>query len=273
MGTALGLLLTRDGHTVWGLRRHKGDLPASILPFEADLTSPPTLGDLPPELDFVFYTAAAGGTSDEAYRAAYVDGLRCLLNALAAQRQRPRRVFFTSSTGVYAQSEGEWVDETSPTEPEDFTGRRLLEGERLLLGGPFAATVLRLGGIYGPGRTRLIESVRRGEAVCAPDPPSYTNRIHRDDCAGALAHLMSLASKDEVYLGVDDEPAERCEVLRWLAARLGVPPPRVEPSSSAGPRSARGSKRCRNAKLRAAGYQFRYPTFREGYAAILAGDD
>jgi nucleoside-diphosphate-sugar epimerase len=202
-----------------------------------------------------------------------VDGLCYLLEALVRQGQSPQRVFFTSSTAVYAQSTGEWVDETSPTEPKHFSGRRVLEGEKLLLSGPFPATVMRFGGIYGPGRTSLIERVRQGLATCRDGPPLYTNRIHRDDCAGALHHLLSLPRPESVYIGVDHEPAEHCDVLRWLATQLGALPPGVKASPATDTRRHRTNKRCRNAKLVASGYVFRYPTFRDGYAALLAEDD
>jgi nucleoside-diphosphate-sugar epimerase len=132
--------------------------------------------------------------------------------------------------------------------------------------------VLRFGGIYGPSRTGLIERVRQGVAACRDGPPLYTNRIHRDDCAGALHHLMMLPAPESLYIGVDHESAEQCDVLRWLAARLGAPPPRVEAASPANTRRQRTNKRCRNAKLVASGYVFRYPTYREGYAALLAAD-
>jgi nucleoside-diphosphate-sugar epimerase len=270
VGTALAARLAAEGQEVWGLRRSAAGLPPGIHHLAADLTNPLTLRRLPPDLDVVCYTAAAEGADDAAYRAIYVAGLRHLLAALVEQRQAPRRVLFTSSTAVYAQSHGEWVDETSPTEPQHFTGSRLLEGERLLLAGPFPATVLRFGGIYGPGRTSLLERVRQGLATCQEGPPRYTNRIHRDDCVGALRHLMTLPEPDALYLGVDHEPADQGDVLRWLADRLGAPMPRVEPASTAPARRHRTNKRCRNAKLVASGYTFRYPTFREGYAALIA---
>lgn len=272
VGKALGLRLVAAGHAVWGLRRSAEGLPPGIGYVVADLTAPETLQKLPPALDVVYYTAAPNGTDDTAYRAIYVDGLRYLLETLVRQRQSPRRVLFTSSTAVYAQSAGEWVDETSSPEPRHFSGRRVLEGEKFLLDGPFPATVIRFGGIYGPGRTSLIERVRRGIAVCRDGPPLYTNRIHRDDCAGALQHLMTLPEPEAIYLGVDHEPADHCDVLRWLAAQLGAPPPRLEASPVADTRRHRTNKRCGNAKLVASGYVFRYPTYRDGYAALLAAD-
>ncbi|HSJ24143.1 MAG TPA: SDR family oxidoreductase [Longimicrobiales bacterium] len=274
VGCALAARLAGEGHAVWGLRRSTGALPTGVQPIAADLAVPSTLAGLPLSLDYVVYAAAPGGADDERYRTIYVDGLRNLLAALESQDQRPRRVLLTSTTGVYGQQAGEWVDEDSPTEPEDFRGERPLEGERLLLAGPFPATVLRLGGIYGPGRTRLIEQVRSGQARCVPG--LWSNRIHRDDCAGALRHLMLMEDASPRYLGVDREPVELCDVHRWLAARLGVVPPVVDedadPSGSAPGRRRRSNKRCSSERLVASGYRFLFPTFREGYAALLAGE-
>ena len=270
VGTALAERLVAEGHVVWGLRRHPEGLPPGVRPLAADLTDPGTLRNLPSGLECVVYTAAPDRLDDEAYRSIYVEGLSHVLDALRRQGQEPWRIFFTSSTVVYAQANGEWVDERSPTEPVHFSGTRMLEAERLLLGSPFPATILRLGGIYGPGRVGRIERVRRGEAVCIDGPPTYTNRIHHDDCAGALQHLMAHPQPEDLYIGVDDEPADECAVLRWLATQLGVPPPRVERSADLGPRRQRGNKRCRNARLVASGYIFRYPTFRDGYGALLS---
>ena len=264
VGTALALELGRDGHRAWGLRRDPSRLPAPIRPLAADLARPQTLAGLPGAIDLVCYAAAADGFAESAYRAVYADGVRHLLEALAG---RPvRRFVFVSSTGVYGQGGGEWVDEASPTEPAGFSGRYVLEGERAVLESPFPGVVVRFGGIYGPGRTRLIEGVRRGDP-CVESPPRYTNRIHRDDCAGVLRHLFELADPQPVYLGVDCAPAPECEVRDWLAGLLGVPrPPRVA-DDDASPQ--RGNKRCRNDRLLASGYRFRYPTYREGYGALL----
>ncbi len=270
VGTTLGLMLQQAGHEVWGLKRHPATLPPAIRGLAADLGDPVGLkNSLPPDLDYVFYTAAADGFSEERYRAAYVDGVARLLDALQAGGQQPRRLFFTSSTSVYAQCHGEWVDEDSPAEAGGFAGRCLRQGEQIFWNGPYPASVIRFGGIYGPGRTRLIDSLRQGSASCVDNPPVYTNRIHRDDCAAALQHLMNLPAPQMLYLGVDDEPAPQCEVLRWLAGRLGVPGPTVVGAAVASEAMLRANKRCRNARLRASGFQFRYPGYREGYAALL----
>ena len=251
-----------------GLRRNRDRLPSEICWVCADLTRTETLENLPGPFDVVFYTAGADRRTEEDYQAAYVQGLSNLIQALQKQTPSVRRWFFTSSTAVYGQSRGEWVDENSPAAATHFTGRSLRDGERLLLQSSAAATILRVAGIYGPGRHRLIEQVRRGEACCVEGPPRYVNQVHRDDCVGVLTHLMQLDMPQPLYVVVDNEPAEKCQVLHWIADRLGVPsPPRV-PSTGRPP--ARGNKRCRNSRLIQSGYTFRYPSFREGYLALLS---
>lgn len=278
VGAALGQSLSGTGHKIWGLKRHPADLPLGIRPLAADLTDPATLMTLPPALDFVVYSAAATGFSEAAYQAAYVAGVRNLLNALAGAGQQPQRLLFTSSTSVYAQHQGEWVDEDSPAEANGFSGRCIREGERLIRESSWPAVAVRFGGIYGPGRTRLIESVRDGSATRPAGPPLYTNRIHRDDCARVLEHLLFLPEPEPIYLAVDHDPAPLGEVLDWLSIQLGVPEPPLaahpplKPGAEAGGDIAlrmRASKRCCNARLRASGFTFRYPGYREGYAALL----
>ena len=264
VGSALGARLAAEGHNVWGLRRRPDGLPAGVRPLAADLSDASTLRLLPAELDVVYYTAGAADRSEGAYRSAYVDGPRHLLEALQRQGQHPRRVVFTSSTGVYAQCGGEWVDEDSPAQPPHPGGRHLLAGERLFVDSPFPATVLRLAGIYGPGRTRLVDSLRQGNATYRENPPSYLNLIHRDDCAGALRHVANVARPASLYIGVDYQPVERGTLLRWLSGALNTPPPRLVENADSRP----SNKRCRNARLVASGYPFHYPTFKHGYSAI-----
>jgi nucleoside-diphosphate-sugar epimerase len=265
VGAALARALVDAGHEVVALRRSEAAPAPGVRALRADLAAAGALDALP-AAELVFYTAAADERSDAAYRRAYVEGVARLVERLARQAPAPRRLVFTSSTAVYGQQDGSWVDESSPTEPTDFAGRRLLEGEAIVRAAPFRATVLRLGGIYGPGRTSLVERARRGEA----GGPAFTNRIHRDDAVGALAHLASLPAPEACYLGVDCEPAREAEVLAWLAARLGVA---GAGAGTGAPRRARGDKRCSNARLLASGYRFRYPTYREGYAALLVERD
>jgi len=269
VGAALARVRVERGDNVFGLRRNPVDVPPGVMPIAADLAVPRTLAELPAAFDVVVYAASPGGRDDAFYRTTYVEGLRNLLAALSEQGHRPRRTIFVSSTAVYGQTRGEWVDETSETEPSHFSGRRLLEAETLLRESGLPSVVVRLGGIYGPRRTRLVDEVRQGRAAIGRGGPHYTNRIHRDDCVGALDHLIDHADPVACYLGVDSEPEDEAVVLRWLAGVLGASPPRVAGADQR--RKARGgSKRCRNTLLVSSGYAFRYPNYRDGYTAVLA---
>lgn len=298
LGTEAGLRFAAAGHRVVGWRRSPDKLPAAIEGARADLTTPP-LPPIPADTTAVVVAVAADSPTEEAYRAAYVDGLSTVLDALerdaklvparkldgVASPSLLRRVLFVSSTAVYGDAGGGWVDESTTAAPGGFSGRIIREAEDLLhqrlLGTGVAPVVLRLGGIYGPGRTRLIDQVRSGTAT-APAEPRYTNRIHRDDAAAAIVHLCTMAAEPApVYLGVDNDPAELGEVQRFLADELGVPRPVSDVSggsggarggSGGGEPSRGGNKRCSNALLRGTGFEFAYPTFREGYRAILAGE-
>lgn len=269
VGTALGLILGRSGHEVFGARRSAQRLPAPLRPLSVDVTDHRAIERTIPAVDVVVYAVAAGRRDQGAYRRAYVDGVSALLDVLESWAEPPRRVFFVSSTSVYGERGGAWIDETTPLDPSGFAAESLVAGERRMLASPIPSTVVRFAGIYGPGRGWLIKRARAG-ACCSGAPPKFTNRIHRDDCAGVLAHLIERKQVEDVYIGVDDAPAEECEVMEWLATRLGAPAPR---RVRAGEAAAQGSgKRCKNARLRASGYRFRYPTYREGYAAVLAGE-
>ena len=260
VGGELARRLLAAGCEVYGLRRRAHLLPAGVRPVAGDVRDPESLRGLPSGLDVLCYTAAADGHTAAAYRAAYVDGVRNVLCAVG-RTSALRRVVYTSSTRVYSHNNGEWVDEDSSTGGDDIYARLLLEGEAAARECAAPAVVVRLAGIYGPGRTRLIDRVREGEPCSA----AITNRIHRDDCAGVLHHVMRLERPLPLYLGADHEPATQCAVTGWIAERLGLPaPPRGETGSGG------LGKRCRNARLVASGYEFKYSGFREGYEAMIA---
>ena len=270
LGTEAGLRFAAAGHRVVGWRRSPDKLPAAIEGAAANLSTA-ELPPVPADTTAVVIAVAADASTEEAYRSAYLDGVAHVLDALDRDRVTPERVLFVSSTAVYGDAGGGWVNENTTPEPGGFSGRIMREAEEHLLkrlhGTGTTPVVLRLGGIYGPGRTRLIDQVRTGAAVI-PDQPRYTNRIHRDDAAGAIVHLCTMnAVPSPAYLGVDNDPAELGDVLRFLAAELGLD---VPPTDSLG--SGRGgNKRCSNALLRDTGFSFKYPSFREGYRDILAG--
>jgi nucleoside-diphosphate-sugar epimerase len=257
-------MLVANGHEVWGLRRQVARLPEDVNPVRGDLRTLSAGDPLPRKLDWIYYTAAAPERTEQAYRESYLEGLVNLVKALRERGERPRRLFFTSSTGVYGQNRGEWVDEHSPTEPTRFTGKVMLEAETFLRSTGFASTSVRFGGIYGPGRGMLLRQARDSQSVVSK-PIHYTNRIHRDDCAATLLHLMSVPEPLPIYVAVDDHPAPRHEVLSWLVKEMGRP--ELELLEEEG--QARTGKRCSNRLLKETGFRFRYPTYKEGYRDLV----
>lgn len=263
LGGRAATRLVAQGHRVQALRRNPQWLPDGVTGVRFDLMNGSgTPEDLVPPSAVIFMLSA--GRADEArYRAVYVDSLRRALTFPAVRRAS--RLIFVSSTSVYGQRNGEWIDETSVTEPARYNGRVLLEAEAVARshGG---AVVLRLAGLYGPGRERNIRWAREGRP-CVFEPPQYTNRIHIDDAAALVAHLATLQNPSSCYIGVDSEPAPHHAVMTWLANAQGAPPP---PAAHAAESSSPGSKRCSNQLVCDTGFSFRYPTFREGYGAVLA---
>ena len=271
VGNALARMLMDEGHEVFGIRRDPSKLEPGVKRIVGDLSQPEKLGPAPARVEYAVFAVSADEGSEKAYRKAYLDSLAGFLQWLVDEGQRPRRVVMTSSTSVYGQRRGEHIDESSPTHPTHFRGETLLSSERLLAASGLSTVVVRLGGIYGPGRTGLIDRARAGE-LRLRSAEHFTNRIHRDDAAGLVRHLLFHPSPAPLYLGVDDESAEEATVYRWLAKHLGVDAPE-ESESDVEPDTARrrevGSKRCSNRLARESGYAFRYPTFREGYGELI----
>jgi nucleoside-diphosphate-sugar epimerase len=205
------------------------------------------------EFDAVIHCASSGGGGAAAYRQVYFEGAKNLLAAL-----RPRLFIYTSSTSVYAQTAGEWVDETSAAEPKHETGKILRETEEFVR--QSGGWVARLAGIYGPGRSALLRKFLSGEARIEEGGGRYLNQVHRDDIASALFLLASLPNEHGIVNVSDDQPLTQRECYAWLAAKLDRPLPAG--ATQVGKRK-RGvsNKRISNRKLRALGWEPQYPTF------------
>ena len=261
---------SQDG-LVWqalAMRRHPERLSPSISSVAIDLRDTEALAGLLAShcFDAIVVTLTADQMTDQGYAGTYVAGAKALQSAIVQSGQPPGLVIWVSSTGVYHQSNGEWVDELSETNPSSFRGKRLLEAEQVIQQLAVSSVVVRFSGIYGPGRSRLISQARQG-VIASAVPVHWTNRIHSEDCAGVLAHLLSRfgqgAVLENLYLATDNESAPAHEVQRWLAEQVEIEP--LEGSEA----RRTGNRRCSNQRLRSSGYLFCYPTYREGYGALL----
>ncbi len=260
VGTRLAHRLLAKGRKVFALRRGEAAGGDGIVWLRGDLTRPGTLSGLP-AVDAVVFSPTPDARDEASYRAVFVDGLRHLLDALP---EPPQRTLFVSSSAVYGEHGGDWVDEDTLPDPPGFNGRVLLEAERSLAARQVGGVSLRLAGLYGPGRTQLFDRLREGKAAVPRGRKVYANRIHVDDAAAALAFLLDLPAPEAVYVGVDDTPMPIDTLYDHLARLLDAPPPPDGP----GPAGI-GNKRLSNARLRAAGFRCAWPDARDGYAALL----
>lgn len=268
LGTETGLRFAALGHRVVGLRRSADKLPPEIEGQSVDLSAETPI--LPADTGIVVIAMAPDERTADAYRAAYVDSVRHVVAAIHRDCATTPRVLFVSSTAVYGVDDGSFVNASTPAAPATPTATILLEAEESLLAQIPAAIILRLGGIYGPGRNREIDRLRSGSASI-PHEARFTNRIHRDDAAAAIVHLTTLEDQPStVHVGVDNAPVDHRDVVEFLADRMGLPVPPVDTHPE---RFSRGrGKRCDNSQLRQSGFVFTYPTYREGYAAVLDGN-
>lgn len=255
LGARVGLRLFDLGHDVLALRRDAARVPRPLNGWSVDLArEAPDLAGLRPR--FVVVALTTRPRTEEAYRSTYVDGTARALDAL---EHAPERAVLVSSTAVHGTHDHPRLeDETSPAVPTDGPGRMLLAAEEAFHARVPHGTVLRLSGLYGGSGTRLVDVVREGRVE---DPHRWTNRIHRQDAAAAVVHLLTMPGRPErLYLGTDDEPAQLGDVAAYLAERIGAPaPPPADPAHGHG-------KRLSNARLRSTGWAPGFPSYREGYA-------
>jgi len=262
VGTLLGQLLVNQGHQVFGLKRNIDTLPPTIIPIAADLCQPNSLQIIPSKLDLLFYTASANQRSEKGYRQIYVDGLVNVLTHCRSNSPQLRHVFYTSSTSVYGQIDGSVVNEESQTKPTNFTGQVILEGESQLAQYPVPSSAIRFSGIYGPRRIHLIKNLMNGTATLK-ESDVFTNRIHRDDCAGFLAHMVGVDKPLSTYIATDNHPAPYNEVLSFIANQLRLTPPQKTAGTSF------SNKRCSNKRLLESGYVLQYPSYQMGYKTLI----
>ena len=277
VGIPLGAELARLGHEVFGLRRSPNSneelKAAGITPLVTDISDREQLEKLPRDFDWVVNTVSStkGGAAE--YEQVYLNGTRNVIDWLTARP--PKKFVYTSSTSVYGQTDGSLVKESSPAEPQSETSRILIQTEQLLINaaqrGNFPAVILRVAGIYGPERGHLFLQYLRNEAKISGQGERLINMIHRDDLIGAIIAALKSGRAGEIYNAVDDEPVAQIHFFRWLSETLGkyMPPFATEAESTERKRGLT-QKKVSNRKLKMEmGYQFKYPTFRQGYTAEI----
>lgn len=269
LGTALARALLARGDRVTGVRRHPqraAELAAlGVAPLALDLSAADADRRLPVDLDAVIACQSASGDGVEPYRRAYIEVNRALL--AAARRSAARAFVYTASTGVFGQRDGSDVDEAAPPAPASPEAEVLVEAERLVLAFGPAAKVVRLSGLYGPGRTGLIDRVRSGALALGPGDDAWMNFCHREDAVSAVLAALDRGRPAAIYHGSDAQPARRREVVRWVAGALGV-----EPATRAevGTGRVAANRRILSERTRAElGLSLAFPSYIDGLRALL----
>ncbi|HWS39894.1 MAG TPA: hypothetical protein VN247_01235 [Arenimonas sp.] len=249
LGLHVAQLRAVMGDEVWAMRRRTLPMPDGVHAVIGDMHSPEHLLRMPKNPDFLLFCATPDQRVEQSYRHVFLDGLQ-----KAMQTLQPKRTLFISSTAVYAQNNGQWLDENSEVKPQRFNGKVLHEAEQLCLQTP-GNLVLRLSGLTGPNRTMLINKALLGEGIQS----TWTNRIHIEDAASAVSHVMSISELPHVINVSDDLPALQIDVVNWIRSRHNLPELHLVPIEPTG-------KRISNTLLKSLGWSPKYPTYKSIYS-------
>lgn len=266
LGREIAIRLAARGDRVVAVRRSDAPIPelaaAGVRVVAADLRSTADLDLLPRRLHAIVACQAASERSEDGYRDAYVRVNRVL--AELARRTGARGPVYTGSTGIFNRDDGSTVDEATDPAPRTERAVTLAEGEAIVRE---VGCVVRLSGLYGPGRFGTVDRVRRGSLALGPGDDAWMNFCQRDDAATAVVAALDRGRQGAVYHGTDAHPPRRADVVRYLAARLGIDPPRTEAPSPRGT-----GRRVLGERTRAElGFALAYPSFREGFEAAFTG--
>jgi nucleoside-diphosphate-sugar epimerase len=228
--------------------------------------------DMPEDCVAVFFLAAPDDHTSAAYQAVYQTALQHALGWCESAKQPPKRFILASSTAVYHQQDGAWVDECSATKPERFNGQALLDAEQCCAQSTIETVVCRFGGIYGRGKSRWIQQLKSGTAELAKQD-YWINLIHHSDVVGILFHLMRREVVPPVVVPpvvvcVDDQPVRQHQLYRWCAQQCGLPCPSIAHQEIT--RRHGGNRRCSNALLHQFSYDLQYPSYQQGLQHAIA---
>jgi len=269
IGTRVGRGLSARGWHISALRRQPENLPGMFQAFAGDYTTDgglASLADVKP--DYLLFTPTPASRDEQGYRRGFSGAMSSIAEIGAAESLRGG--VLVSSTRVFAETSGNWVDETSALAANDPFASAIIEAEKIFLALISGSTVFRASGLYdGSPQGRLVSRVAQG--LFSQTGGRYSNRIHRDDLAMAIefAFLQAEAKNplSGIFVASDDLPARMSDIERWLAEQVGVPYAQRAVESAGG---ERGNRRCDNSRLKAAGFTFRYPDYRAGYAGLKA---
>lgn len=277
VGGAVARAAKMQGMEVMALTRNAGKAAAlqaqGIDTIVADLADHGWHAAMLERVDFVLNAVSSGGGGVEGYRHSYVDGMKSVI--AWTRSTQPATLVYTGSTSVYPQDDGVGVDETSSTDSANERATLLLAAEQIAQGAAsegMRVFVLRLAGIYGPGRHHLLDQIQSGE-ILTGSGEHRLNLAHLEDIVVAIMKCFGVAPTNVggVFNVVDDHPVKKHELAAWIAGRLGKPVPRFDPSLTGRRRGSLPDRVVLNRKLKKTlDWQPRYPSYREGYETFLS---
>jgi len=267
LGQAVAIKLYSQDHHITGLKRHPPINKQSIHYIKADISKIETLNSLTGDFQQAIIILSPDSSSTEAYRTVFETGINNLLLAL----NKNTSITFISSTRVYAEINGEWVNEQTPANAFDPKSRLILQAENKILAHNPLNTIIRFSGIYGRTKGYFLQQIKNANPI-QQHPSYYTNRIHRSDCIGVIVHLINKKIAREklepLYLATDSEPSPKWDVACYLAKQLSNKPPIASSKSEQNSQN----KRISNQRLIDSGYTFKFPSYQLGYQKIISDE-
>jgi len=267
LGQAVAIKLFSQDHHITGLKRHPPTNKQSIHYIKADISKIETLNSLTGDFQQAIIILSPDSSSTEAYQAVFETGINNLLLAL----NKNTSITFISSTRVYTENNGEWVNEKTPANACDPKSRLILQAESRILAHNPLNTIIRFSGIYGRAKGYFLQQIKNAAPI-QQYPSYYTNRIHRSDCIGVIVHLINKKiagdKLEPIYLASDSEPSPKWDVACYLAKQMNC----NKPIASSEPDQNSQNKRISNQRLMDSGYTFKYPSYKQGYQQTISNE-
>lgn len=257
LGTRLAEILNAEGHQIWALKRHPEHLPSFINPLQGDLSYPPEIEWT--VFDLIYVVISPDQRDRLAYQELYEVKFPALVRILRNQLKPSQTIIFVSSTHIYSENQGNWINHKTEARAYDYRSQALLTAEKSLLDSNKLIRIVRFSGLYDQNATFIFNQLQAGKLENAGD---YSNRIHREDAARFLAYLTTYSGNETEFLASDNEPVKKGVLISWLADQCGLPQPQFEKNQISG-------KRCDNRSMLDSGFVLVYPNYQAGYRTLI----
>ncbi len=258
LGLRIAEILAAQKNQIWALKRHPENLPAFVTPIQGDLSAPPTVDWT--SFDLIYLIVSPDQRTELAYQELYQENIPALSARLGRHLKSDQQIIFVSSTHVYSENQGGWINSKTSVQPYDYRSKAILTAEKSLVDSTPNIFLIRLSGLYDQHSQYIMSQLKSKRILSANH---YTNRIHREDAARFLAYLSTYTGKERIFVASDNQPTQRGELMQWLAKEC-----EMEPIISELDKSVSG-KCCDNQSMRDTGFVLQYPDYKSGYQSLI----